>query len=494
MRKNLWKLTILVMALGIVSCTANDDNTANITDSTDSDPYVEGWEGKTAKYTIMFYGCGGGNVDVQLTGAIPFIQEQLYVKANQVRFVVMYSMSKSDKMYREERKTTEPIYPAYGEWGETYRYELTPYTTKENYRKNGFYKKASEVKLYDVETIKEFLNWAKATAPAENYILIPTNHGGGFDLDEEEMPEETHNTRAIAYDDNQNGSGVPTKAFAQALKETNTHLKAVYWNGCMMSQLEVMTEIAPYCDYQFGGSHVQRALPRHSYAIVEALNTYPDNFEQAALRQSEILNGPETEYDYGLSDVLINDEDPMNNANGDFGCWRSAGLAAINAQVKELADVVTKGYDDDATKEKIDNATSSVYMFDKDYAYVDVLDYALHIYYNLQTAETEEIYLNLEKALEEAKVYQICCLNRKIVATDGEAVYTKWPATDRYSLGISLYSNNNLMWMYYNNVYKASAFDKATGWSKFLDKNEQHLDPDVNPANDSRITPFWMVD
>lgn len=133
-------------------------------------------------------------------------------------------------------------------------------------------------------------------------------------------------------------------------------------------------------------------------------------------------------------------------------------------------------------------------MFDKDYAYVDVLDYALHIYYNLKTPEAEEIYLNLGKALEEAKVYQICCLNRKIVATDGEAVYTKWPATNSYSLGISLYSNANLMWMYYNSVYKASAFDKATGWSSFLDKNEQHLDPNVNPANDSNITPFWTVD
>ena len=169
-------------------------------------------------------------------------------------------------------------------------------------------------------------------------------------------------------------------------------------------------------------------------------------------------------------------------------------ISNASRQVKELADVVTKGYADSDTKGKIDNATSSVYMFDKEYNYVDVLDYALHIYYNLKTPEAEEIYLNLEKALEEAKVYQICCLNRKIVATDGEAVYTKWPATDRYSLGISLYSCLNLRWLYYNSVYKASAFDKVTGWSKFIDMNLQELDPNVNPANDSNITPFWMAD
>ena len=497
-------LCVAIVAMSmtmLTSCSSNEDNRSS--NASFVDPYQEYWQDKTAKYTIMLYGCGGGNVDTQLTGAIPFIQQRLNVETNQVRFVVMYSMSKDDSMYRKEAKKegqtyTGPFDPDYGAWGETYRYELTPYITEENYRENGYYKQASEVKLYDVETIKEFINWAKETAPAENYILIPTNHGGGFDLDDEQMPEvmpeDSLKTRAIVYDDNQDGRGIPTKAFAQALKETNTHLKAVYWNGCMMSQLEVMTEIAPYCDYQFGGAHVQRALPRHSYAIVEALNTYPDNFEQAALLQSEILNAPKTEYEYGLSDALINSEDPMKNANGDFGCWRSAGLAAINAQVKELADVVTKGYADSDTKGKIDNATSSVYMFDKEYNYVDVLDYALHIYYNLKTPEAEEIYLNLEKALEEAKVYQICCLNRKIVATDGEAVYTKWPATDRYSLGISLYSCLNLRWLYYNSVYKASAFDKVTGWSKFIDMNLQELDPNVNPANDSNITPFWMAD
>ena len=481
---------MVAMSMTMVSCSNDDDNDDDDDDNSSAvELYKQYWEGKTAKYTIMFYGCGGGNVDMQLTNAIPFIRERLSVEANQVRFVVMYSMSKPGTEFRKDNQS-----PLYGEWGETYRYELTPYTTMGNYRENGYYKPASEVKLYEVETIKEFINWAKKTAPAENYIMMPTNHGGGFDLDEEQMPENEAQTRAIGYDDNQDGRGIPTKAFTQALKETNTHLKAVYWDGCMMSQLEVMTEIAPYCDYQFGGSHVQNALPRHSYAIVEALNTYPDNFEQAALRQSEILNGPSTADEWSFSDVFIDSEDPMKNSNGDFGCWRSAGLAAINAQVKELAEVVAKGYDDEATKEKIDNATSSVYMFDKNYAYVDVLDYALHIYYNLKTPETEEIYFNLEKALEDAKVYQICCLNRKIVATDGEAVYTKWPATDRYSLGISLYSNANLIWMYYNGVYKASAFDKATGWSTFLDKNEQQLDPNVNPANDSNITPFWMVD
>ena len=83
-------------------------------------------------------------------------------------------------------------------------------------------------------------------------------------------------------------------------------------------------------------------------------------------------------------------------------------------------------------------------------------------------------------------------MNRKIVDVDGETVYNKWPATNRYSLGISIYESTNKTWIEYNSVYKASAFDKATGWSKFLDMNLQELNSNINPSNDSNIVPFWM--
>ena len=55
-------------------------------------------------------------------------------------------------------------------------------------------------------------------------------------------------------------------------------------------------------------------------------------------------------------------------------------------------------------------------------------------------------------------------------------------------------ANNSPGWQERSNVYKASAFDKATGWSRFLDKNLQKIDPEVNPVNTSTIVPFWLGD
>lgn len=97
-----------------------------------------------------------------------------------------------------------------------------------------------------------------------------------------------------------------------------------------------------------------------------------------------------------------------------------------------------------------------------------------------------------EMALNAANVYQICRLNRKVVDADGEVIYWRWPATERYSLGISIYANNSPIWVNYKHVYKASAFDQVTGWSKFLDRNQQEIDPQTNPANESSIIPDWM--
>ena len=494
--KNFFKLmsVALVVAMGTVmtSCSSNGDSNPAVT----NDPYVQNWQGKTAKYTIMFYGCGGGDVDAQLDGAIDYVKESLKVPQNQVRFVVMYSNSKDDSKLRDPQKPNEPVNLLYGKYGCTYRYELTPNINSQSYHYRCYYKPASEVELYRVETIKEFINWAKQTAPAENYILMPVNHGGGFDLDEETP------TRAIAYDDNHGEKGVSTKAFAQALAETGTHLKAIYWYGCLMGQLEVMTEVAPYCDYQFCSSHVARVNPRHVYAIVDAINSYPDDFEDAISCHLGIMTSPSGNLNYAdinFVEEFQNVEDEktkeIKNENCDFGCWRSAGIAAINAQVEKLVKVLTNGYADSGTRTKIDNATKGVYLFGDLYVYADVLHYAQLVHSNLNTPETQSIFEDLAKAIKAANVYHISGFHKTIQV--GDVTYGQWPSyngADYYSLGISIYSKDHPIWTKYHDAYQASTFDKVTGWSKFIFMNTPTVSPTTNPANDSGVDEYWMDD
>lgn len=482
MKKNFLKFVLIafvgmVMGVTFVSCSSdNNDNNNGGGTVTPQD-----WSKKKAKYTIMFYGCGGGDVDSQLESSFSGIVKSLNVPNNQVRFTVMYSMSKDDSKYRQANETTNYL----GDWGVTYRYELSPSTdlTRSGYRSKYKYKNASEVYLNEPATIAEYIEWVKRTAPAENYILMPVNHGGGFDIDNESLPA----SRAICYDDNHDQEAVSCKAFAEALKQTNTHLKAVYWFGCLMGQLEVLNELAPHCDFQFCSSHVSRAIPHITYNIIRAINQSPDDFEKAAKIDETMFLSKDLDYGYNYLQYFQNIEDTKqkgvyHNENCDWGCWRSDKLAPINEQVKKMATLVTENYQTD--KEAIDLVTKSVYSYEYDANYVDVLDYVSKLAVSLQGDKAEkakQIAIDLAAALKAANVYRISGVQR--YSADAQPIC---PVTNFFSLGISIYKKDAKDYINYGQVYKETAFDKATGWSKFFDMNTVSVfHSETNPCNNS---------
>ena len=52
----------MLVATGVFmsSCSSDDSNKQQ------EDPYKEKWKNKTAKYTVMLYGCGGGRRDCDM--------------------------------------------------------------------------------------------------------------------------------------------------------------------------------------------------------------------------------------------------------------------------------------------------------------------------------------------------------------------------------------------------------------------------------------------
>lgn len=467
----------MALGLAVASCSSND----NSTDNDGVTPVTPGqdWSKNQAKYTIIFYGCGGGNLDDWLENAIPNIAKALNVTNNQVRFTVMFNTSK-DASYFTNHKMEVP--DLISDWATCYRYELTPQIdiTKSGYRTKYKYKNASEVPLYKTATLVEYINWVKQNAPAENYILMPMNHGGGTDISEEV-------TRAIGYDDNHLTPdkkayyGIGDRAIADALKQTNTHLKAIYWCGCLMGQLEVMTQLAPYCDYQFCSSHVSRAIGSLFYDIINAINQEPNDFEKAAMIDWQYKKATYNEF---FLDVENENNQGTHNENCDWGCWRSNKLADINAQVKKLATLLCDNYNVEIKMPQIDNATAHTYSFEYDSYFADVLDFAVNLAERLdegQNATAKQIVTDMETALNAAKVYRLDGVN--IVNNKGVKVA---PKKGFYSLGISIYSYSDTVWEKYAVNYKATDFDKATGWSKFLDMNTVGIiRGDTNPANNS---------
>ena len=269
-------------------------------------------------------------------------------------------------------------------------------------------------------------------------------------------------------------------------------MKAIYWYGCLMGQLEVLTELAPYCDYQFASAHVARINNLHILGLINAINASPDNFEAAIEKQHKAIESVNSDF-LNVED----DDDPKvtHNENCDFGCWRSDKLADINTQVKALAALLESNY---ATAEAdINTATSKVYLFEKDCTYADLLDFANQVAANLTDTQLETqaqtIAADMKKAYAAATVYRFNGVNR--ISADGYYVApVNSEEKNEFSLGISIYAKDESTYKKYVANYKASAFEAATGWSKWLDVNTTKVDPEINPCNDSSWETFWLED
>ena len=465
------KINLLLMgclaALGIASFTAcQKDNTPSQKEDKTPSENVNPWEKQQAKYTVMLYGCGGGDVDHMLEQSLLPMMEAMAVQDSKVRVTVMYSMSKDGSKFKENGIVL-------GEAATTYRYELT--TTEmdwDNYKTKYKFKAASEVELYKASTLQEYIEWAKKTAPAENYILVPMNHGGGYSVSKDVL------TKGIVYDDNHDEKSISALSIAEAAKLSKTNFKAILWYGCMMGMLENLTEVAPYCEFQIAAAHISRAHPLTVSTLISAINANPDNFENALLAYKASF---EKAYTESFANVKNDDGKGTHGENCDWSAWRSNKLSGINQQVKALGEYLVNNYNE---KEKVFNScTAYTYIYDKGDYSADLAYYSGLLSAN-DTA-LEKINTELNKAITEARVFNISGNYHKL---DGKYVF---PEGGAFSLGVSLYSILDPDFQANKDKYKDTAFDKATGWGKWLEVNKISVkDSQTNPSNYFVSTPW----
>lgn len=473
MKKFKFILMGCLAALGIASFSAcQKDNTPSQKDDTPSQEddtpseNVNPVERQPAKYTIMLYGCGGGDVDHMLEQSLLPMMEAMAVQDSKVCVTVMYSMSKDGSKFKENGIVL-------GEAATTYRYELS--TTEmdwDNYKTKYKFKAASEVELYKASTLQEYIEWAKKTAPAENYILVPMNHGGGYSVSKDVL------TKGIVYDDNHDDKSISAISIAEAINLSKTNFKAILWYGCMMGMLENLTEVAPYCEYQIASSHVSRVHPFTVARLISAINANPDDFENALLAYKATF---EKLFTALYANVKNDDGNGTHGENCDWSAWRSNKLSGINQQVKALGEYLVNNYNE--KEEVINSCTAYTYIYDKGDYSADLMYYSGLLCAN--EPELENISTELNKAISDARVFNISGNYHKL---DEKYVF---PEGGAFSLGVSLYSIVDPDFKANKDQYNATAFDKATGWGKWLEVNKISVkNSQTNPSNYFVSTPW----
>ena len=110
-----------------------------------------------------------------------------------------------------------------------------------------------EVNMADPDTLTEFVIWSMENYPADKYVLILSDHGGGYTGGWSDQSASGDSLTLIELD----------SALAQVQAETGLEqFELIGFEACLMSSLEVYTAIAPYARYSVASEEVSRAYNR----------------------------------------------------------------------------------------------------------------------------------------------------------------------------------------------------------------------------------------
>jgi len=179
--------------------------------------------GSGAKWTVIGYMDGNNNLDISLNNTsyvIADVQEMEAVgSSDDVNMVVCVGSIKTGGIVKDY-------------YVEHHTDELPDHISSPMLRNEG------TRDMSDPQTLIDFLDYVKENYPAEHYLLIIDDHGGGW--------------RGACSDD-QNGSGnlMSMRQIKSAIEDFGG-VDILIFHACLMGQLEVVYELKDVADYILG--------------------------------------------------------------------------------------------------------------------------------------------------------------------------------------------------------------------------------------------------
>ncbi|GEM_PF-1508154 len=258
-------------------------------------------EEHTTKWVIIGYMDGNNNLDESNNGTSYVIKDVQDLESvgstDEVKIVVAVGSKKKGgvvKYYYIEKHTDELPDSISSK-------ELTDLGTKD---------------MSDKRTLKDFLSYVKENYPAEHYMLILDDHGGGW--------------RGCCVDEiNGAGSLMSIQDVRSAMEEVNIHPDIVVFHACLMGMLEVAYELKDITDYVVASEF--------SMPMLSVLNP--------AAWLSALVNNPDMSSLDLAREVAraVYDEGVRQNKTVHMAVIKTEGMRSLGAKVGNLAnDLVTQ--------------------------------------------------------------------------------------------------------------------------------------------------------
>lgn len=363
------------------------DETAELwdfeTDVVESDMtlYAIWSEEEVPSVTVMYYGVGGGNLDYKQVWKMR--QAASLGADDNFNMTFQYKFSK-------ELKDKDERYEGYNgvlrldiadaeDMKDCRVYSMTNNNMYRNLEGLPLkqYSDDDEFDMADTDEIAKFIRWSIEKHPADKYVLIFANHGGGWEVTTDGGAQKA--TRGILYDDNLDNQCLTATSVTEGIRKSGANIEVLYLDACLMGAWENLFEyrkapvkyVVSSMEVSYGGDY-EKMIPQIKLQpdnLYDAFKSYIDHRIAAAERMMYGYT------DMGILDMSLVDEmAPIirnaaelliaDNKNPDeYVSSRASGVARLalttywpNIWVPfEMADDIFDVYGNMYSKEKKEN-------------------------------------------------------------------------------------------------------------------------------------------
>lgn len=473
----------VLMAVAFTACTDRNDNP--VTPDTPQQPE------ELADYTIIYYGHGGGNLDVLLMQNImdfSFADEDAYKNVNICAQYKFSSLKSMEALYEELAEEVDPNDPEQVKELEGFK-TYYPFASKTmrfvvnraEVNMDSFYGE-DNADIANPDSLTNFINWAASVKPAKKYILVLSDHGGGYRPDDDMPQAAAGRTRGVVYDD-AHDTHFTVKSLAQAISAAKVRPAAVYLDACLMNSAEYLFELVPLTDYYVASTFLVPGLGGDYISLINALSQNPNDLEKAL---STFAKATVSKWEQGEGEG-----DKERPELFDMSIIRTADLNALGAELRKFTDKLVEAYQsgDEQVKTKIDYCTENAYKVCEDLPYYDLFYYIESLCLAVPDVFSQTMISPLVAAYDKMMVYQQSCqwLEENETAVDMSVLLG---CDGHYSvfdfMGEYIFYADGML-AYFSSMYPIAdnwgstldatygqlRFEQLTGWSRWLKANQQ---------------------
>lgn len=362
--------------------------------------------------------------------------------------------------------------------------------------------------LHNPKILTDFINWSKTYFPAEKYVLILSDHGDIFSIQDQPVDSEVTTIngwdeyRSCVDDYNLGNENIPLSVFGieEGIKNSGVKMDLIYFDCCLTGQIESLYQLKNQTNFILSSSNTSYAT-NHTDFLTRLKKS--SSTSQAMCNYIDDVMGRWDDINHAKSnflDIFLTDTSKFDNVIEKFNNVKNQ-LIKKTFPTEELTSEVKKELrerfrpvieqikvNDDFTEEKIPNSwkNGKMYYYDfeikEDYTISDLSDKncksidILCAFYEL--AKDDSTLTNLVEELENALITND---DRLIVKSRRHfREYSNLSNEKPYSLGLvftnsSFFQEEDGSYQKYDtlqSVYEKLAFDEVTKWSEFILKND----------------------